>query len=139
MGRRASAMSDALEEEAPQRTREREGARQKRKLHAALRLPPQQDAVDVNDADDAALLQALAQIRKLPSSVAKRIVALRPFNSRTELISRVNASSVSKKDRIGPKFIPMLRVDGACSLSLSCMPDPSIRDRDTSHASRRRY
>lgn len=95
-------------------------ARQIRKLAAAMRKPPERDAVDVNAHDDAALLHLLAQIRKLPTSVAKRIVALRPFVSRTDLVQRVNAASSSKQDRLGPAFIPKLCVPGAATILSHC-------------------
>ena len=90
-------------------------ARQMRKLAAALRQPPQHDAVDVNTGSDAALMQSLARIRKLPSAVAQRIVRLRPFASRTDLVTRVNAGIMKKQTRLGPAFIPLLRVEGTRS------------------------
>lgn len=87
-------------------------ARQKRKLAAALRKSPHEEAVDVNGGSDAELLRRLAGIRKFPRSVAARIVSLRPFSSRTDLLLRVNTGCRSTQDRIGPAFIPMLRVEG---------------------------
>ena len=96
-------------------------ARQKRKIAAALRQPPQQDAIDVNVGDDAVLLQSLMRIRKLPTSVAKRIVNLRPFTSRTDLVLRVNAGCGSKRDRLGPAFVPVLRVEGAHAIAFQSM------------------
>lgn len=86
-------------------------ARQMRKLAAALRQPPQPGAVDVNVGSDENLLQQLTRIRKLPRAAAQRIVALRPFSSRTDLITRVNAG-MEKQNRLGPSFILQFCVDG---------------------------
>ena len=68
-------------------------ARHTRKLAAALRQPPRPDAIDVNASDSTVLLQRLARVRKLPNTVARRIVELRPFASRTDLVFRINAGS----------------------------------------------
>ena len=88
-------------------------ARQMRKLAAALRHPPRPDAVDVNTASDKILLQQLGCVPKLPSAVAQRIADLRPFTCRMDLVTRVNANVAEKRRRLGPSFLPMLRVDGA--------------------------
>ena len=88
-------------------------ARRMRKLAAALRHPPRPDAVDVNTASDKILLQQLGCVPKLPRAVAQRIADLRPFTCRMDLVTRVNANVAEKRRRLGPSFLPMLRVDGA--------------------------
>ena len=108
-------------------------ARQMRKLAAALRQPPQPGAVDVNVGSDENLLQQLTRIRKLPRAAAQRIVALRPFSSRTDLITRVNAS-MEKQNRLGPSYSSYSFVLTVCCCAMAHLichrftlfaPDPS--------------
>ena len=54
-----------------------------------------------------------AACQSSPSAVAQRIADLRPFTCRMDLVTRVNANVAEKRRRLGPSFLPMLRVDGA--------------------------
>ena len=87
-------------------------ARQIRKIAAALRKPSHPDAVDVNAGTNAELLVRLDGCRRLPKSVAQRIVSLRPFASKQDMVLRINAGVANKHDRLGPTLLPMLHVDG---------------------------
>lgn len=89
-----------------------ESKQQKRKIAAALREPPLSDAVVVNTGSDADLLERLNCVRNLPTDTAQRIVQLRPFASRMDLVTRVNAGVAEKRMRIGPAVIARLFVEG---------------------------
>ena len=119
----SSAMTTSATSHASQHAVSESKARQIRKLAAALRQPPHPQALDVNATDEAALMRNLMAIRKFPRVVAQRIVQLRPFESRTDLVTRINAGIPAKQHRLGPAFIPMLRIEGAhASASLGNFP-----------------
>ena len=87
-------------------------ARQDRKLAAALRQEDAPDAVPVNSGTDDELLRALSALPKFRNELAERVVALRPFTSKTDLLERVNEGIETAQARLGPTWIPRLRIDG---------------------------
>lgn len=103
-----------------------ESAQQKRKIAAALREPPLSDAVVVNTGSDADLLERLKCVRNLPTDTAQRIVQLRPFASRMDLVTRMNAGVAEKRMRIGPAAIARLFVEGV-DFATSASPLSKLR------------
>jgi hypothetical protein len=97
-----------MAEPRPQPTLSDSEARQARKLAASLRKPDLPDAVDVNSGNDGELRAKLSQIPGFRIGLIERIVLLRPFTSKLDLITRVNEGIVVSQSRLGPKFLPHL-------------------------------
>jgi len=84
--------------------------RQARKLAAALRLVEAPTAVNVNLGTDQELRESMATIG-MRKSHTDLIIALRPFATKLDLLQRVNVGISTAQQRLGPKWLPYIRVD----------------------------
>lgn len=87
-------------------------ARQCRKLAAAMRTAEHPDAVSIDSGTDVELLEALLKLPGFRPALAERIVALRPFSSKMDMVTRVNEDISVGQARLGPKWLPYLHVAG---------------------------
>ena len=87
-------------------------ARQARKLASALRESDAPDAVPVNTGTNEELKQALCRLPGFRVALANRIVELRPFRNKQELLDRVNDGIAITQQRLGPKWLRRLRIEG---------------------------
>ena len=93
------------------RAREDSHARQARKLAAVLRKDEAPNAIAVNDGTDEELRKRLQDIPLFRAALADRIVALRPFTSKMDLVVRVNEGIACSQARLGPRWLQQLKVD----------------------------
>ena len=84
--------------------------RRQRAASAALAATDADDAVDVNNGTDAELRERLLGVRLLPASVLERIIALRPFDGKADMLQRVNDGQPSARQCIGAKLAQKLHV-----------------------------
>ena len=85
-------------------------ARRRQRAAVAAAAPPVDGAVDVNLGSDEELRKSLGAVMQLPQSIADRIVLLRPFSSKADLLERVNAEQPSARQCIGVKLAVQLYV-----------------------------
>ena len=94
--------------------------RQQRKLAAVLRQPDEPGAVRVNSGSDEELVEALMSFNKFKREIAVRIVQLRPFQTKTEMLERVNEGIDTPQARLGPHWMRWLTVgDTPAGLAVS--------------------
>ena len=96
--------------------------RRHRAKRAAL-ATTSEEAVSVNAGSDASLRQRLGNVKQLPVCVVDRIVALRPFNSKQDMLQRVNEGRLSARQCIGRQLARKLHVGGvecSCDDALLC-------------------
>jgi len=74
--------------------------------------------IDVNNLSRRDLQDALALVPRLPTTVADRILAERPFDSDEDLLTRVNAGAAGPRDRLGKKL--------AANFKYSVLPPPGL-------------
>ena len=80
--------------------------------------------IDVNNLSRRDLQDALALVPRLPTTVADRILAERPFDSDEDLLTRVNAGAAGPRDRLGKKL--------AANFKYSVLPPPGLPTGDES-------
>ena len=87
------------------------------------------DAVNVNNGTDDKLRERIRAVTQ-PATVMERLVALRPFSSKVDMLQRVNDGQPSARHRIGAKIAQKLHVVGAAANQ-----EPANSNRVSSHAS----
>ena len=89
----------------------------RRRQHAATAAlaASADDAVNVNDGTNEELRERLLGVEQLPAIVRERLIALRPFSSKADMLQRVNHGQPSARLRIGAKLAQKLHVAGAAN------------------------